>query len=148
MKLIFKTVSFLLILNINLLFGQTDNQINRERYNFLIDSLSTEKNLLLLNKKALVSEIDSLQNLLVELENKWNSSRKKDLVRKYGKEVGGRILSGQVWKGMSEKMLEDSWGKPDKISKNKEKWGIFSQWFFGKITYFFKDGKMIEWEEK
>ena len=49
---------------------------------------------------------------------------------------------------MTENMLNDSWGKPDKIDVNKEKWGVFSQWYYGNITYFFRDGSMIDWEEK
>ena len=83
-----------------------------------------------------------------DLEEKVSSSRTNQLIRKYGKKNGLRVARGQVWKGMSEKMLEDSWGKPDKITKNKEKWGTFTQWYYGDITYFFRDGIMTDWEEK
>jgi len=129
-------------------FAQTDKQISRERFNFLVDSLTTEKSSLLIQKEILLSEIDSLQNVLITLEEKSNSTRVKQLVRRYGKKNGRRVASGQVWKGMTEKMLEDGWGKPDRITKNKEKWGVFTQWYYGAITYFFKDGKMTDWEEK
>ena len=88
-----------------------------------------------------------MKNYLLELEEKWVSGRENQLKRKYGNEIGERIIRGQIWKGMTEKMLEDSWGKPDRITKNREKWGTFTQWYFGKITYFFKDGIMTGWEE-
>ncbi len=122
-------------------------KMSKERFNFLIDSLSTKKNNLLIEKENLLVEIDSLKSFIEELKPKLESSRAKQLIRKYGKKNGGRIASGKVWKGMTDKMLKDSWGKPDKITKNKEKWGTFTQWFYGSITYFFKNGKMTDWEE-
>ena len=130
------------------MFAQTSTAIDKERYDFLYDSLSTEKNNLLIEKAKLIASIDSLKNYLSELEIKSESSRALQLKRKYGSEIGSRVALGQVWKGMSEKMLEDSWGKPDKITKNKEKWGTFTQWYYGEITYFFKNGIMTDWEEK
>ena len=143
-----KQILYLLFLFIASSFAQTEKSISRERYNFLVDSLTSEKSSLLEQKETLLLEIDSLQNVLITLEEKSSSARTKQLVRRYGKKNGMRIARGQVWKGMTEKMLENSWGKPDRITKNKEKWGIFTQWYYGKITYFFKDKKMTDWEEK
>ena len=139
---------FLLFISTTITVAQNEKPISKERYNYLYDSLLTEKKNLLLEKENLISSIDSLQNYLTELEVKSESSRSAQLKRKYGSDIGGRVSLGQVWKGMSENMLEDSWGKPDKITKNKEKWGTFTQWYYGKITYFFKNGIMIDWEEK
>ena len=130
------------------MFAQNSSPIDKERYDFLYDSLSTEKNNLFIEKAKLISSIDSLKNYLTELASKSESSRASQLKKKYGSDIGNRVALGQVWKGMSEKMLEDSWGKPDKITKNKEKWGTFTQWYYGEITYFFQDGLMIDWEEK
>ena len=144
-----KSIAFLLIFfSTIIIIAQTEKPISKERYNFLYDSLSTKKNNLLLEKEKLISSIDSLKLYLNELAIQSESSRSVQLQRKYGTDIGSRVALGQVWKGMSEKMLEDSWGKPDKITKNKEKWGTFSQWYYGEITYFFKNGIMIDWEEK
>ncbi len=140
-----KFIIIFILLPVLQIFAQN---ISRERFNFLIDSLTVKKKQLLIEKKILQHNVDSLQVILVDLEEKSVSSRMKQLVRKYGRKNGMRVARGQVWKGMSEKMLEDSWGKPDKIDKNKEKWGTFSQWYYGDITYFFKDGIMTDWEEK
>jgi ATP-dependent Lon protease len=130
------------------IFSQTEIKISKDRYNFLIDSLTTEKSNLQIQKSVLLTRIDSLKQSIVKLNENIESARIKQLIKNYGKENGSRIAKGQVWKGMKEKMLEDSWGKPDKITKNREKWGLFTQWYYGEITYFFKNGEMIGWEQK
>ena len=130
------------------IYCQSEKTISKERFDYLFDSLTTQKKLLLEQKAIILTEIDSLKNLLEELQTKLGSARVDGLIRKYGRELGNRVLQGQIWKGMTEKMLEDSWGKPDKINTNKEKWGVFTQWIYGNITYFFRDGVMIDWEEK
>lgn len=145
-KIIFACSFFLF--NTSILLAQSDVKLSSERYNSIYDSLMTKKKSLLSQKESLIEDIDSLKTVFTELDEKWRSSRKSQLVRKYGKDVGGRVASGQVWRGMSEKMLQDSWGKPDKISKNKEKWGTFTQWYYGEVTYFFKDSILTDWEEK
>ena len=140
---------FIILLSVSIsLFSQSEKKIDKERYNFLTDSLMTKKSLLISEKETLIAEIDSLKNRLVEIEEECKSARITQLIRKYGSKVGKQIVNGQVWKGMTEKMLEDSWGKPDRINKNKEKWGLFTQWYYGNITYFFRDGIMTDWEEK
>jgi predicted nuclease with TOPRIM domain len=130
------------------LFGQSEKKLNKERFNFLYDSLSTQKSQLITEKESLLADIDSLKNRLVEIEEECKSARANQIMKKYGNKVGKQIVNGQVWKGMTEKMLEDSWGKPDKITKNKVKCGLFTQWYYGDITYFFRDGIMTDWEEK
>ena len=96
----------------------------------------------------MTEDISNLEKRLLELDEEIKTCKTNKIIKKYGQEIGSRIVNGQIWKGMSEKMLEDSWGKPDKITKNKEKWGTFTQWFYGEITYFFKNSELIGWEEK
>lgn len=142
-----KLILMLFVFNSVTVFSQSTNEINNNRFNFLMDSLTIEKNRLVIEKGNLNTEIDSLKNLLVSLDEQCKSARINSLIKKYGREVGLRISNGQIWKGMTDKMLEESWGKPDNITKNKEKWGTFTQWYYGKITYFFRDGIMTGWEE-
>lgn len=130
------------------IYSQSVEKISKERYTNLVDSLTAEKNSLTKQKQLLIAQIDSLEKYKVDLSNKLVSARSKSLVKKYGKEIGSRVANGQIWKGMTEQMLEDSWGKPDKITTNKKKWGIFRQWYYGEITYFFRDGILTDWEEK
>ena len=93
-------------------------------------------------------QIDSLKIVLKNLDANLKKHYKALYVLKYGKKKGTRVSYGNVWKGMTEDMLKDSWGKPDKKNTIKRKWGVFTQWYYGDITYFFKNGKLIEWEEK
>lgn len=126
------------------------SKINLETYNTIQDSLQKLKSTLLTNRTILKNEIDSLKNLSFNLDEKIESINKEIeglFVRKFGKENGVRLFNKQIWKGMTDKMLLVSWGKPDRIDKNIEKWGTFTQWYYGKITFFFRDGKLIDFEE-
>lgn len=127
--------------------SQTNTSINKDRYKYLIDSLSLQKSNYTLEKETLIKDISMLEKRMIDLTEQLKNAQIDLFVKKYGKDNGMRIAHGRVWKGMTEKMLRDSWGEPDKITKNKEKWGTFTQWYYGKITYFFKDGVMIDWEE-
>ena len=119
------------------------------------DSLKTLKQSLISVNKSLKKDVDSLKNISDSLDKKIKKAKselfglnKKYFGIKYGKEVGNRVLEGEVWKGMTEEMMRDGWGKPDKTHTNRHKWGVFTQWYYGDITYFFKNGKLIDWEEK
>lgn len=95
---------------------------------------------------SLRSEIDSLKALRDSLQRRLRMELRDLYIIKYGEEAGGKISMGHIWTGMSEEMMRDSWGEPDSITVNDQKWGKYSQWYFGEITYFFKDGKLFEWE--
>ena len=92
------------------------------------------------------SEIDSLKKLRDSLQTKLKMELRNLYVLRYGEDAGGKIAMGQIWTGMTEEMMRDSWGEPDSITVNKQKWGRYSQWYYGDITYFFKDGNLFEWE--
>ncbi len=47
---------------------------------------------------------------------------------------------------MTDEMVRDGWGEPDRVDKNVEAWGTFTQWNYGDVTFFFKDGKLTDWE--
>jgi hypothetical protein len=55
-------------------------------------------------------------------------SRRKYLIKKYGREIGLKILSRAIWQGMSSEQLTDSWGSPVDVdhevykTKTKETW--------------------------
>jgi len=102
----------------------------------------------------LKSKIDSLTNLFSSLSEELTANQselaeinKRSFVKKYGKENGQRVASGRIWKGMTTDMLKDIWGKPDKITSNKYSYGVYTQWYYGDITYFFKNSVLIDWEQ-
>ena len=112
------------------------------------------KDSLTISNSSVKAEIDSLTNYLSELEKKTNVNqdeladlKQKLYIKKYGKENGTRMSLGKVWKGMTLEMLEDEWGKPDKSHTDKHPWGIFTQLYYGDITYFFKNSVLTDWQE-
>jgi hypothetical protein len=132
-------------------FAQKKNQYNEENYKSESDSLKSAKEQNIKLKQNLITEINQLKKISSDLNDKIaliNLEIEKLYTNKFGKEIGLRIYNKQIWKGMTEKMLSAGWGKPDKIDKNVEKWGTFTQWYYGKITFFFRDGKLIDWEEQ
>ncbi len=62
-----------------------------------MDSLSTEEESLQFEENSF-EVTDSLNSLIIELGTKLNSSREKELVRKYGREIGNRISQGKSGK--------------------------------------------------
>ena len=147
MKIAFFIIGFFIT---SFLSAQNNSNVkmSKERFNYIVDSLTSIKSELLRQKEILTVQIDSLEKVKEDLKPKIVSARRKQLIRKYGKKIGMRLAAGKIWKGMTEKMLKDSWGEPDRKTRNKKKWGLFTQWYYGTITYFFKNGILTDWEEK
>ncbi len=145
MKHKFISVFFLLAVGV---FAQNKTVMNAEELRAQTDSLQNLKTRLIAQKEILNSEIDSLREVSSELDVKLRTALRKVYRKRYGRKIGDRIIDKQIWKGMTERMLRDSWGEPDRITRNKEKWGLFTQWYYGKITFYFKDRKLVDWEEK
>ena len=139
-------LNFILFLSFSIK-GQEGTDLTKEQFDDLMERLIIERENLNDDEENLKLSIDSLKIKLTQLNESFNSCRKSKLVKRFGDDIANRILKGQIWKGMTENMLSESWGKPDRIDTNKEKWGVFSQWYYGNITYFFRDGSMIDWEE-
>jgi hypothetical protein len=99
----------------------------------------------------LSKSIDSLKSESILFDKKIEDEISGTILlykKKFGETNGWRIYNKQVWKGMTDKMLMAGWGSPDKRDKNVEKWGVFQQFYYGEVTFFFKDGKLSDWEEK
>lgn len=111
------------------------------------DSLSKAQRKHSNKNEQLRETIDSLKMLRDSLQKKLREEQRELYIMKYGEEAGNKIALGQIWMGMTEEMMRDSWGEPDSITVNDQDWGRYSQWYYGEITYFFKDGELFEWEE-
>lgn len=122
-------------------------QMTEEEYNSKKESLTFQKKELKREIETLKTEIKSFQNHIPELEQEIITAFRELYVLKYDEEIGQRIASKRIWKGMTDEMVRDGWGEPDKIDRNVEKWGVFEQWNYGNIIFFFRDGNLTNWEE-
>ena len=123
-------------------------QITNEEYNREIDGLNRKKDQLNNEITDIKIEIDSIRKMIPELEQQVITSYRELYVLKYGEEIGQRVAYKQIWTKMTDEMVRDGWGEPDKIDKNAKPWGVFTQWYYGDVTFFFKDGKLTEWNEE
>lgn len=122
-------------------------QITEEEYHEEMKQLESRKGKLNNEISTLKTEIDSLNKLIPELEQELAAGYRELYELKYGKEIAWRIVNKRIWKGMSDEMVKDGWGNPDRIDKNVEAWGVFTQWIYGDIIFFFRDGKLTDWQE-
>jgi hypothetical protein len=126
--------------------AQDSTKISPKEYSNKLDSLQNLKENLLSKKNDLKSSINNLEEIKDSLSNTLKQEELELYQLKYGNELGKRVYNKQVWKGMSRQMLRDSWGKPDSLNESHKDWGTFSQWYYGDVTFFFRDGKLFEWE--
>ena len=141
--LIVKIFSFLFVM---LLFNIAYGQQTTEEYEIEKLNLTAHKYALQMEIAALKLQIDSLNSYFPELEQELTSAQHELYIIKYGEEIGNKIAFKQIWIGMTDEMVLESWGEPDRIDKNVEAWGTFTQWYYGDVTFFFKDGKLTDWE--
>jgi cell division protein FtsB len=123
-------------------------QMTEEEYNSKKESLTLQKKELQREIETLKTEVGFLQNRIPELEQEMITAFRELYVLKYGREIGQRVAYKQIWKGMTDEMVGDGWGEPDRIDKNVEAWGVFTQWTYGEVIFFFKDGKLTDWDEE
>lgn len=84
------------------------------------------------------------QRELRKIENeKKQIERRNKYVKKYGTEYGEIIANYRVRIGMTKKMCEDSWGKPESINRTTNAYGTSEQWVYGGGNYlYFDNGKL------
>lgn len=123
-------------------------KISSEQMQEQKDSLTAYKDYLKRFIESLKKDLDTLTKHRDYLDEKIKLEYEKLYVKKYGKEHGTMVAEGRIWKGMTESMLRDSWGKPDKTNTDKFKYGVFTQYEYGDITFFFRDKILIDWEDK
>ncbi len=138
---------FILIAFVSVTFAQK-KPITKSEYNSIKDSLLTRKAELTAEKDSLTKSIGELTKEFTYLKEHRRDICRKYFIKKYGRKIGSWIADGRIWKGMKLRMVKDCWGKPDKVTRQKRKWGVFTQLYYGKTTFFFRDGKLTDWEDK
>ena len=81
------------------------------------------------------------------------SERRNKLTMKYGKIVADKLLIGRTWIDMTEEMLIDAKGRPDKIKETNTDKGVSKVYIYGYFIgcgemyynfYHFENGKFIK----
>lgn len=72
------------------------------------------------------------------------AKRKLNILNKYGDDIGNLILQGKIRIGMTESMLLESWGDPDRINKTITEWGIRQQFVYSTRDYvYLENGRIV-----
>ena len=140
---ILNTIGILIVL----FYFSSFAQMTKEEYTAKMESLKLQKKELNREIETLKTEINSLEKTIAGLEQELITASRELYIIKYGEEIGNRIAYKRIWKGMTDEMVRDGWGEPDRIEKNIEAWGVFTQWIYGDVIFFFRDGKLTDWEE-
>jgi hypothetical protein len=94
--------------------------------------------------KRLVEEAKILD---VEFKKK-EEQRRADLIKKYGSTIGGKIIAGKIWIGMTDAMAKESWGYPDDINRTVGSFGVHEQWVYPNDVYlYFEDGILTTFQD-
>lgn len=66
------------------------------------------------------------------------------LKEKYG-DVADELYANKIWKGMTTEMVLDSWGKPQKITRNITSRKVQEEWVFKRYWLFFENDRLLDW---
>ena len=123
-------------------------EMSEDTYKKTYEELKERKENLTEEEKALRAELEAMRTKIDSMKEAYTQAVEDILIMKYGEDDGRRVSQGRIWTGMTDDMLRDSWGEPDRTTKNVEPWGVFTQWYYGEITFFFRDGRLTAWEDK
>lgn len=147
----FVLIIFILSLSIN----AQEKPLSKSDFQNELKKLEAKKDSLLLEKQKLQDEIklgkETIENLdksIADCGNKYYDEKISRLTKKYGKKDAMMIAANKIWKGMTIEMLRESWGEPDSKHEDSFSYGTFTQLKYGEIEFFFRDNKLIDWEEK
>ena len=101
--------------------------------------------------KAEIVRNDSIADAMLKNIKSQNRSqnqqyinqRREKFQNKYGKEVGEKITTKNIWIGMTEEMLLDSWGKPNDINQTVTKYSNRKQYVYGSSQYVYVEGGVV-----
>ena len=63
----------------------------------------------------------------------------------YGWETGQKIFDHKIWRNMTTNMVEDSWGRPDKINRLIKSGQVKEKWFYPSTYLIFMNDRLIDW---
>ncbi len=72
--------------------------------------------------------------------------RRKKLVEKYGERTADAIMKQEIFRGMSESALVESWGKPQEINSSVGSWGTHKQYVYWGDYVYVENGIVESWQ--
>lgn len=131
-------------------FKDPDNEFSRFMKPVFIADSRSEK-----NKEFIISDFDyskfyntSEYDEMFAKNKSEKTVRESKIYKKYGREIGERILMGEVWIGMTRELLFESKGKPTKIGITTETADMYSVQYiyesrlFGTELIYVENGKV------
>jgi uncharacterized protein len=104
-------------------------------------------------RKRLIEERRVAEERLAEERQRLAEERQR-LVAKYGEQAADRILARQVWQGMTDEQLMESWGSPDDKDSEIKRTTRKETWKYGQIgknrfsnRVFLENGIVIGWKD-
>ena len=82
------------------------------------------------------------------VQQQYNEPQRKslnELQRKYGSNVGIKVYSGKIWRGMTTEMVFDSWGSPLRINEVQKRGMVMQEWIFNNTWLYFENDILMEW---
>lgn len=71
--------------------------------------------------------------------------RKEKLSKKYDSFTVDSIIEGEIFIGMSEDALIESWGHPKRINETVGRWGVHKQYVYWSKYVYVENGKITSW---
>ena len=100
----------------------------------------------------LLSPTDEMLDFIADCElkhemndfEKKEESLRKELNKKFSKEITEKLINGYYWIGMTDIMALISLGAPDKTNRTVGTWGVKEQWIYrdNDLYLYFKNGKL------
>ncbi|MCF1753383.1 hypothetical protein [Mariniradius sediminis] len=98
----------------------------------------------------------AIEDSLIQVRNKEEEIQRRqqyetrfnELTKKYGSTIGKRIFMKEVWIGMTEDMLLDSWGEPEEINRTVTATLVRKQYVYpGQKYIYVENGKVTAWQD-
>ena len=67
------------------------------------------------------------------------------LQARYGNNIGIKVYSGKIWRGMTADMVYDSWGDPIRINEVKKRGITMQEWIYNNTWLYLENGILLEW---
>ena len=125
------------------------NSDEGKKYYLYLEKAETSRYAISRNRKDLdlfrtPEEVKKLtEEMTKDLFGDKSEVRKKELIEKYGKNIGEKIFEGEVEIGYKSSMCRDAWGSPIKINTSKGEYGTYEQWVYKDNRYlYFENDKL------